>query len=89
MATFIEKNKHGTIHWLEFKHNTRHRHHPLDAGAEADLRRHQLVQLLFDITDPIIEPLRRIIPPVGAFDLSVMIAVFALFALAGALRAAV
>lgn len=54
-----------------------------------DLRRHQVVQLLFDITDPIIEPLRKLIPPVGQLDLSVMIAVFALFALAGALRASV
>ena len=54
-----------------------------------DLRRHQIVQLLFDITDPIIEPLRRIIPPVGMLDLSVMIAVFGLIALATALKAAV
>lgn len=54
-----------------------------------DLRRHQIVQLLFDVTDPIVEPLRKIIPPVGALDLSVMISVFALFALAEALRAAV
>ncbi len=54
-----------------------------------DLRRHQIVQLLYDITDPIIEPLRKLIPPVGQLDLSVMIAVFALFALSQALRASV
>lgn len=54
-----------------------------------DLRRHQIVQLLFDITDPIIEPLRKVIPPIGMLDLSVMIAVFGLFFLAEALRASV
>lgn len=54
-----------------------------------DLRRHQIVQLLFDITDPIIEPLRKVIPPMGTLDLSVMIAVFGLFALATALENAV
>lgn len=54
-----------------------------------DLRRHQIVQLLFDVTDPIVEPLRKLIPPIGQLDLSVMISVFALFALAEALRRAV
>ncbi len=53
-----------------------------------DLRRHQIVQLLYDITDPIVEPLRKLIPPIGAIDLSVMISVFVLFALAEFLRAA-
>ena len=52
-----------------------------------DLRRHQIVQLLFDITDPIIEPLRKVIPPIGMLDLSTMIAVFGLFMLAEVLRA--
>ena len=54
-----------------------------------DLRRHAVVQLLFDMTDPIIEPLRKVIPPVGMLDLSVMIAVFALFALSQALMSSV
>jgi YggT family protein len=54
-----------------------------------DLRRHQIVQLLFDITDLIIEPLRRVIPRVGMLDLRVMIAVFGLFWLAAALEKAV
>ena len=53
-----------------------------------DLRRHQIVQLLFDVTDPIVEPIRKLIPPIGAIDLSLMITVFALFALSGALKAA-
>ncbi|MDA0677430.1 MAG: YggT family protein [Chloroflexi bacterium] len=54
-----------------------------------DLRRYQVVQLLFDLTDPIIEPLRKIIPPVGMLDLSVMIAVFSLFILSQLLMASV
>ena len=54
-----------------------------------DLQRYQIVQLLYDMTDPIIQPLRRIIPPIGFLDLSVMIAVFFLFTIAQALRAAV
>jgi YggT family protein len=54
-----------------------------------DLRRHGIVQLLFDLTDPIIEPLRTIIPPVGMLDLSVMIAVFSLFILSQLLMASV
>lgn len=54
-----------------------------------DLRRHQIVQLLFDITDPIMEPIRKVIPPIGAIDLSVMITVFSLFFLADRLRASV
>ena len=54
-----------------------------------DLQRYQIVQLLYDITDPIIQPLRRIIPPIGFLDLSVMIAVIFLFTIAEALRSAV
>jgi YggT family protein len=54
-----------------------------------DLRRYQVVQLLFDLTDPIIQPLRKLIPPIGMLDLSVMIAVFGLFALSNALLASV
>lgn len=54
-----------------------------------NLRQHQIVQLLYDITDPIIEPLRRLIPPIGMLDLSVMIAVIGLFTLSNLLRASV
>ncbi len=54
-----------------------------------DLRRHQIVQLLYDVTDPIMEPIRRIIPPVGMLDLSVMITVIGLFTLSNLLRASV
>jgi YggT family protein len=30
--------------------------------------------LLFDVTEPVLRPLRRIIPPAGMFDLSVLVA---------------
>ena len=30
--------------------------------------------LLFDVTEPVLRPLRRIVPPAGMFDLSVVIA---------------
>jgi YggT family protein len=30
--------------------------------------------LLFDVTEPVLKPLRRIIPPAGMFDLSVLVA---------------
>ena len=54
-----------------------------------DLQRYPVVRLLYDITDPIIQPLRRLIPPIGFLDLSVMIAVIFLFTIAQALRSAV
>jgi YggT family protein len=30
--------------------------------------------LLFDVTEPVLRPLRRIVPPAGMFDLSVIVA---------------
>jgi YggT family protein len=42
-------------------------------------------QALAGITDPILEPLRRIIPPIGMIDISPMVAMLALFFLARAL----
>jgi len=40
---------------------------------------HPLIQLLYRITDPILEPLRRIIPPIGgAIDISPMAALIIL-----------
>jgi YggT family protein len=38
-------------------------------------RGNQIVEIIYQITDPIILPLRRIIPPLGLIDISVMIAV--------------
>jgi YggT family protein len=37
--------------------------------------------LLADLTEPLLTPLRRIIPPAGMFDLSFMVAFFLLFIL--------
>jgi YggT family protein len=36
--------------------------------------RNSLVMLLYDITEPILEPLRRVIPRMGMFDLSPLVA---------------
>ena len=37
-----------------------------------------VVQALAAITDPVLEPLRRVIPPIGMIDITPMIAMFAL-----------
>ena len=37
------------------------------------------VRALHSITNPVLEPLRRIIPPIGMFDISAMVAIFLLF----------
>jgi len=36
--------------------------------------RNPLVMFLYDITEPILEPLRRVIPRMGMFDLSPLVA---------------
>ena len=36
--------------------------------------RNPLVTLLYDITEPILQPLRRVIPRMGMFDLSPLVA---------------
>ncbi len=38
-------------------------------------------RILMDLTEPVLAPLRRIIPPVGMFDLSFMVLFFALLIL--------
>jgi YggT family protein len=38
-------------------------------------------ELLFDVTEPLLKQLRRIIPPVGMFDLSVVVAFVIIFVL--------
>jgi YggT family protein len=40
-----------------------------------------LQRVLMDLTEPVLAPLRRVIPPVGMFDLSFMVAFFGLFLL--------
>ena len=37
-----------------------------------------LVQLLSQITEPVLEPARRIIPPIGGLDISPIVVIFAL-----------
>ena len=41
-------------------------------------------QLLYDVTEPVLRPLRRIVPPAGPLDLSVLVA----FVILTVLRAA-
>ena len=38
-------------------------------------RGNQIVEFIYQLTDPIILPLRRLIPPIGMIDISVMLAV--------------
>jgi YggT family protein len=51
-----------------------------------DARRHPIVQLLYQITDPVMIPASRIIPRIGMIDLSPMIVIIVLFAVSDALR---
>ena len=44
------------------------------------------VQILRQITDPILVPLQRIVPRVGMFDFTPTIAIIVLFVLAAAIR---
>jgi len=43
--------------------------------------RNPVVQLIRQVTDPILEPIRSILPRTGMFDLSPMVALFAIYAL--------
>lgn len=45
-----------------------------------------IVQLLFQVTDPILEPARKLIPPIGMIDISPIVVFFALQIIAGLLR---
>jgi YggT family protein len=47
-----------------------------------DTRNNQWVQILVQITDPILLPISRIVPRLGAFDFSPMIAIIVLLVLA-------
>jgi YggT family protein len=42
-------------------------------------------ELLFDVTEPVLGPLRRIVPPAGPLDLSVLVAFIIIFVLEQAL----
>jgi len=41
-------------------------------------RDHQIAQIVFGITEPILGPFQRIIPPMGMIDISPMVAIIAL-----------
>lgn len=41
-----------------------------------------VVQAIEAITDPVLVPLRRVIPPIGMIDISPMVAIIALFVIA-------
>ena len=42
--------------------------------------------LLFELTEPVLRPVRRVIPPGGMFDVSFMVVFFVLFFLQSVLR---
>jgi YggT family protein len=44
-----------------------------------------IFELMFDVTEPVLKPLRRIVPPAGALDLSVIVAFVIIFVLQGAI----
>ncbi len=37
--------------------------------------RHPIVPLVFQLTDPVLAPIRRVLPPLGGFDLSPLVAI--------------
>ena len=51
-------------------------------------RNNPFVQLLYQITDPILVPLSRVIPRAGMFDFSPMVAVLVLFLISDRLQSA-
>jgi YggT family protein len=44
-----------------------------------------LFELLFDVPEPVLRPIRRIVPPAGPLDLSVIVAFVIIFVLQNAL----
>ncbi len=43
----------------------------------------QISRIVFDVTEPVLAPVRRVIPPIGMFDVSFMVVVFGLFIVQG------
>jgi YggT family protein len=39
---------------------------------------HPIVQMLFQVTDPVLEPARKLIPPIGMIDISPIVVFIAL-----------
>jgi len=46
-----------------------------------DARQHPIVQLLYQITDPVMIPASRLIPRIGMIDISPMVVIILLFAI--------
>ncbi|PMP69082.1 MAG: hypothetical protein C0190_00660 [Thermodesulfobacterium geofontis] len=40
---------------------------------------HPLVRFLYKVTEPVLAPIRRIIPPIGGIDISPVIVIFIIF----------
>ncbi len=53
---------------------------PVSGGVLAQVQR-----VLFDLTEPVLAPVRRVIPPAGMFDLSFMVVFLVLLLIQGAL----
>jgi YggT family protein len=47
----------------------------------------QVNRVLFDVTEPVLRPFRRIIPPIGMFDISFIVVIFLLYILRDAVVA--
>lgn len=52
----------------------------------APYSQHPAAKLIHDITEPILAPIRRVIPPMGGFDLSVLVVFVILNILEGMFR---
>ena len=50
--------------------------------------RNQFVQFVARITDPLIQPVRRVVPPLGMIDLSSMIVIVVLYVMIYVVRSA-
>ena len=59
------------VSWIALRGGSSSVHGPAPLGYE----------LLFDVTEPVLRPLRRIVPPAGLFDLSVVMAFIIIFVL--------
>ena len=49
-------------------------------------RANPVVDLLYQVTEPVLEPVRRLIPAMGGFDISFLVVFFGLQILASVLR---